>query len=301
MNRISRVDLFLEVVKQNSFTAAAKCLNLSAPAVSKQVQALEKQLGVKLLNRTTRQVTLTEEGAVYAQRAGRALEDLHEAERAILELKECPLGKLKINVPLSFGIGYLSKPIADFAIKYPEVVIDVDYDDRRVDMIAEGYDVVIRIGSLPDSSLIARKLAQCPLLVCASPAYLKKQGLPVSPADLVSHRGIVYTKHDNRAIWKFTDASNRISKVTINRDFASNNAEAMVQACLQGVGVALLPIFSVAVYLESKHLVHILKDFRSYPEPAIYALFAQNRYQSTKIRLFIDWMIEKCNDLPWVR
>ena len=171
MNHISRVDLFLEVAKQRSFTAAAKCLNLSGPAVSKQVQTLENQLGVKLLNRTTRQVTLTEEGAIYAERAGQALEDLHEAERQILELKDCPVGKLRINVPLSFGIAYLSRPIVDFANRYPEVVMDVNYDDRRVDMIAEGYDVLVRIGSLEDSSLIARKLADSPIILCASPDY----------------------------------------------------------------------------------------------------------------------------------
>ena len=299
MDHISRVDLFLEVVKQRSFTAAAKCLNLSGPAVSKQVQALENQLGVKLLNRTTRQVSLTEEGAIYAERAAQALEDLHEAERQILELKECPVGRLKINVPLSFGIAYLSKSIATFAIRYPEVKIDVDFDDRLVDMIAEGYDVQVRVGSLQDSSLVARKLAECPLVLCASPDYLKIHEPLASPKDLASHRGIVYTKHDNRAVWQFIDANGDISKENINRDFAANNAEAMVAACLQGAGIALMPIFSVATHLQTGQLVQVLKHYQTHPEPAIYAMFPKNRHLSTKLRLFVDHLIETCKNLPW--
>ena len=301
MNHLSRVDLFLAVVKQRSFTGAAKCLNLSGPAVSKQVQALENQLGVKLLNRTTRQVTLTEEGAMYAERAGRALEDLHEAERRIQELKECPLGKLKINVPLSFGIAYLSQAIAEFAIRYPEVVMEVDMDDRHVDLIAEGYDVVIRIGHLKDSSLIARKLAQCPLILCASPAYLAEHGMPRHPDDLALHRGIVYTRHDNRTQWRYRDQHGQSGKVNLNRDFTSNNAEPMVQACLQGVGIALLPIFSVAAHIQSNRLQPVLPSYQSDPESAIYALYAQNRHLSTKLRLFVDAMVEHCRTLPWVK
>lgn len=299
MNHISRVDLFLEVAKQRSFTAAAKCLNLSGPAVSKQVQTLENQLGVKLLNRTTRQVTLTEEGAIYAERAGQALEDLHEAERQILELKDCPVGKLRINVPLSFGIAYLSRPIVDFANRYPEVVMDVNYDDRRVDMIAEGYDVLVRIGSLEDSSLIARKLADSPIILCASPDYLKTHDQLVTPDDIDSHRGIVYTKHDNRALWQYIEKDGNIKKINFNRDFSANNAEVMVEACLQGTGIALLPVFSVAAHLQSGELVHILKHYRTYPEPAIYAVFPRNRYLSTKLRLFINHLVENCKKLPW--
>ncbi len=299
MGSLSRIELFLEVVRQSSFTAAAKCLNLSAPAVSKQVQALENELGVKLLNRTTRQVTLTEEGAIYAQRAGRALEDLHEAERQILELKESPVGKLKINVPLSFGIAYLKKPIAEYALRYPDVVVDVDFDDRRVDMIAEGYDAVVRIGSLEDSSLVARKLADCPILLCASPEYLQQHDQLHTPDDLANHRGIVYTKHDNRALWQFSDGNEAVRKVNLNRDFAANNAEAMVEACIQGLGIALLPVFSVATQLQSGRLVHILKQYRTFPEPAIFAIFPSNRYLSTKLRLFIDHLVEHCKRLPW--
>jgi DNA-binding transcriptional LysR family regulator len=181
MSQLSKVAAFIEVAKHESFAAAARSLGLTGPAVSKQVQALEEQLGVKLLYRTTRKVSLTEEGALYFERARKALEDLDEAEQQIQELKACPTGKLKINAPSSFGNQYLAKPITEFAKLYPDVELDVDFDDRWVDVIGEGYDVVIRIDALEDSSLIARKLASCPIALCASPNLLKSKGHPKHP------------------------------------------------------------------------------------------------------------------------
>ncbi len=299
MDNLSRVDIFLEVVKQNSFSAAAKCLNMSAPAVSKQVQALENQLGVKLLNRTTRQLMLTEEGALYADKAKRALDDLHEAERQILDLKTCPTGLLRVNAPFSFGTQYLTQPIAAFAKQYPDVVMDVSFDDRYVDVIAEGYDVVVRIGALKDSSLVARKLADCPILLCASPEYFTQQAGIQSPDDLTKHQGIVYSKHDNRAEWQYIDPKGKINKVRLNRDFIANNAEAMLQACLQGLGLAVLPIFTAATYLNAGQLIHVLPEYKTHPALAIHVVYPQNRYLSTKVRLFIDWLVEASKALPW--
>ncbi len=290
MENLSRVDIFLQVVKQNSFSAAARYLNMSAPAVSKQVQALEHQLGVKLLNRTTRQLTLTEEGALYADRAKRAMDDLREAERQILDLKSCPTGLLRVNAPLSFGIQYLTEPIAAFAKQYPDVVVEVNFDDRFVDVIAEGYDVVVRIGTLKDSSLVARKLADCPILLCASEQYLSKHPSIKSPQDLTDHNNIVYSKHGNRAEWQYIDKNNKINKVNLNRSFAANNAEAMLAACLQGLGVAQLPIFAAKPYLTCGELVTIFSDYKTHPEPGIYVLYPQNRYLSARVRLFIDWL-----------
>jgi len=299
MNNLSRVDIFLEVVKQNSFSSAASCLNMSAPAVSKHVQTLENQLGVKLLNRTTRQLTLTEEGALYADKAKRAMDDLHEAERQILDLKTCPTGLLRVNAPFSFGAQYLTEPIAAFAKQYPDVLMDVSFDDRYVDVIAEGYDVVIRIGALEDSSLIARKLADCPVLLCASPEYLSQQHVIQSPEHLSEHKGIVYSKHDNRAEWQYIDQNGKANKVQLNRNFIANNAEAMLEACLQGLGLAVLPIFTAANYLNTGQLKHVLPEYQTYPAQSIYVVYPQNRYLSTKVRLFIDWLIESSKKLPW--
>ncbi|MFC3050695.1 LysR family transcriptional regulator [Kordiimonas pumila] len=299
MDHISRVGLFLEVVKHQSFAGAARSLGMTGPALSKQVQALEDRLGVRLLNRTTRQVTLTEQGALYSDRARKALEDLDEAERQLQELKACPTGVLRVNAPMSFGKQHLSKPIAEFAGWYPDVAMEIDFDDRHIDMIAEGYDVVVRIGALKDSSLIARKIASCPILLCASPGFIEKYGMPKTPADISQYRGVIYTRHGTLNDWQFKDKAGTVGSVTLKKSFGANNAAMMLEACLQGVGLAMLPIFTAIEHLQSGELVQLLPDYTSWPERGIYVVFPQNRHQSTKVRLFVDWLTEVGKSLPW--
>ncbi|MBL4890811.1 MAG: LysR family transcriptional regulator [Rhizobiaceae bacterium] len=299
MDHISRVGLFLEVVKHQSFAGAARTLGLTGPALSKQVQSLEDQLGVRLLNRTTRQVTLTEEGAIYSERARKALEDLAEAEQQIQERKANPTGVLRINAPMAFGRHYLTQPIAAFAKKYSDLQMEVDFDDRLVDVIGEGYDVVVRIGAMEDSSLIARKLAPCPLILCASASYLEQYGRPKTPKDLSNYPAIIYTRHGNENRWRYQDSNSKISTTALKQSFAANNAEMMLEACLQGLGMTILPIFAVATYLKSGQLVEIFPDHRSYPERGLYATFPQNRHLSIKVRLFVDWLSECSKAFPW--
>ena len=272
---------------------------MSGPAVSKQVQALEKYLGVRLLNRTTRSVTLTDEGALYLERAGKALEDLEEAERRIQELQECPTGRLKINAPMSFGNQYLTGPIAQFAKRYPDVDLEVDFDDRWVDVVREGFDVVVRIGLLEDSSLIARRLGSCPLVLCASPAYIEQHGSPESPAAVADLPALIYSQHGQSEDWRYRSADGERGSVRLLRRFAANSAEMQRAACLEGVGLSLMPIFSVAEQLASGELVQILPQYTTWPERGIHALFPQNRYLSTRVRLFIDWLSECSNEFPW--
>lgn len=299
MTQISKIAVFLAVVKHESFAAAARDMGLTGPALSKQVQALEDQLGVRLLHRTTRQVTLTEEGAIYHERARKALEDLNEAERQIQDLKSAPAGLLKVNAPMSFGVQYLTKPIAAFAKKYPDVQLHVDFDDRRVDVIGEGYDVVIRIGALEDSSLIARKLAPCPIILCASPRYIAQHGLPEKPDTLGDYPAILFNKHDHSQEWHYTDTKGRKSSVKMQNTMSANTAEMMLEACLEGIGIALLPMFSAATYLNAGQLIRVLPDYNTSPERDIHAIFPQNRHLSTKTRLFIDWLSQSCKALPW--
>ncbi len=299
MDHVSRVGLFLEVVKQQSFAGAARQLGMTGPAITKQVQALEQQLGVRLLHRTTRQVTLTEEGALYSERARKALDDLQEAEYQIQDLTLRPTGLLKVNVPMSFGAQYLAKPIAAFAQQYSQVRLEVEFDDRWVDVIGEGYDVVVRIGSLEDSSLVARQLARCPILLCATPHWLQQHGLPASPERLKNLPAIVYSKQDNLAEWRYQSPAGVVGSVSLKRNFSANNAEMMLQACLQHLGVALLPIFTVFPYLSSGQLVQILPEYSTYPERNIYAMFPHNRYLSTKTRLFVECLLHSCKTLPW--
>lgn len=299
MDHVSRVGVFIEVAKRESFAGAARALGTTGPAISKQVKSLEDKLGVKLLNRTTRHVSLTEEGAVYFERARKALEDLSEAEHQIQELKACPTGKLKINAPMSFGRQFLVQPIASFAKKYPDIELEVDFDDRWVDIIEEGYDVVIRIAVLEDSSLIARKLASCPIVLCASKSLVKEFGLPSSPDALAAYPGIVYTRHSQSEDWRYQGPDGNIGFQNLSRNFAANSGEMGLEACLQGIGVALLPIFGAAQYLESGELLELLPEYKTYPERGIYAVFPKNRYLATRVRLFVDALTQCSEEFPW--
>jgi DNA-binding transcriptional LysR family regulator len=299
VDHISRVGVFLEVVKSESFAGAARSLGLTGPAISKQIKSLEDQLGVKLLSRTTRHVGLTEEGAIYFAKARQALADLDEAEQQIQELKACPTGKLKVNAPMSFGTQFLTRPIAAFAEQYPEVELEIEFNDRWTDVVGEGFDVVIRIGSLEDSTLIARKLAPCPIILCAGKKLIEKYGLPESVEQLSDYPGIIYNMHTQKEEWRYRDSNDVIGTQTLNRNFAANTAEMQLEACLHGLGVSLLPIFSAAAYLESGQLVALLPGYSTYPELGIYAMYPQNRYLSTRTRLFVDWLSNASEDFSW--
>ncbi len=299
MDHLSRIGIFLEVVKCESFAGAARSLGLTGSAISKQVQSLENKLGVKLLNRTTRHVGLTEEGAIYFEKARQALEDLNEAEQHIQELKACPTGKLKVNAPMSFGTQFLTQPIAAFAEQYPEVELDIEFNDRWADIAGEGIDVAIRIGVLEDSTLIARKLAPCPIILCAGKKLIEKYGLPDSAGELSDYPGIAYNMHTQKEEWRYRDAANAIRTQTLNRNFSANTAEMQLAACLRGLGVALLPAFSAETHLKSGDLVALFPEYPTFPETAIYALYPQNRYLSTRTRLFIDWLSNASKDFSW--
>jgi DNA-binding transcriptional LysR family regulator len=299
MDHISRVGVFLQVVKYESFAGAARALGMTGPAISKQVQSLEDKLGVKLLNRTTRHVSMTEEGAIYFDRARKALEDLEEAEQQIQELKACPTGKLKVNAPTSFGIQFLTKPIASFAQQYPDVELEIDFSDRWVDVSAEGYDVVVRIASLQDSNLIARKLAPCPIVLCAGQTLIDKHGLPDSVAALADYPAVVYNQHAQKEEWRYKDENDQVRGITLNRNFAANTAEMQLEACLQGLGISLLPMFTAHAHIESGALVEICPEYQTYPERGIYAMYPQNRYLSTRTRLFIDWLSDASSQFSW--
>ncbi|MFT5275769.1 MAG: DNA-binding transcriptional LysR family regulator [Saprospiraceae bacterium] len=299
MDHISRVGVFLQVVKYESFAGAARALGITGPAISKQVQSLEGQLGVKLLNRTTRHVSLTEEGAIYFDRARKALEDLEEAQQQIQELKACPTGKLKVNAPMSFGTQFLTKPIASFAQQYPDVELEIDFSDRWVDVLAEGYDVVVRIASLEDSNLIARKLAPCPIVLCAGAKLIEKLGLPDSVDALSDYPAVVYNQHGQKEEWRYKDSNDEIKALALNRRFAANTAEMQLEACLQGLGIAVLPIFSAHAHLVSGALIQVFPEYKTYPERGIYAMYPQNRYLSTRTRLFIDWLCDARAQFSW--
>jgi DNA-binding transcriptional LysR family regulator len=300
MDHISRIGVFIAVVKAGSFAGAALSLGITSSAVSKQIQNLEQDLQVKLLNRTTRNVSPTEEGTLYFERAARALEDLKEAEDEINELKSRPRGPLKISLPQSLGVKYFGDAIARFAARYPEVELDVSLDDRFVDVAGEGFDLVLRIGSLKDTSLIARRLAACPFVLCASPAYLRAHGTPQRPADLAEHNTLVFTGNRGPHEWRFTNEAGETDHVALQGGFKADAGEMLCKAALHDVGIVLLPIFYVAEHLESRRLQHVLPEFETAPARDIYAVFPPSRFQSTRLRLFVDHLVAAAKQLPWL-
>lgn len=300
MDHISRVGVFIAVVKAGSFSGAALALGITSSAVSKQIQNLEQDLQVKLLNRTTRNVSPTEEGTLYYERAARALEDLKEAENEINELKSRPRGPLKISLPQSLGIKYFGDAIATFAAQYPEVELDVSLDDRLVDVAGEGFDLVVRISSLSDTSLIARRLAKCPLVLCASPTYLAANSTPKSPADLIQHNVLAFTGNRGPHEWRYENRSGETGQVSLNGNFKADSGAILCRAALQDIGIVILPVFYVSEYLESGDLQVVLPDLTTSPKREIFAVFPPNRFQSTRLRLFVDSLVATAKTLPWV-
>ena len=290
MDNLSRIGIFIEVAKHESFAVAARELGITSSAVSKQVQNLEHDLKVKLLNRTTRKVTLTEEGALFFERANHALEDIREATEQLNELKEKPRGSLRISIPTALGTQYLKKPIAEFAKMYPDVIMDVQFEDRLINIAEEGFDIVLRIGTLTDSSLIARKLAPYPIFLCASPEYLKKNGTPKTPEDLAKYNVLAYTRNKGAHEWRYRSIKGEEGVVGLSSSFKCDSAEMMVEAACSGIGIMISPVFFTSKEIESGRLVTILNDYKTTPERNLYAIFSPNRYLSTRLRLFIDHM-----------
>ena len=301
MDHVSRVGVFIAVVKAESFAGAARALGITSSAVSKQVQNLEQDLQVKLLNRTTRNVSVTEEGAVYYERASRALEDLQEAQEQIYELKSRPRGPLKISLPQSLGIKYFGQAIASFAAEYPEVELDVSLDERFVDIVNEGFDLALRIGSLKDTSLIARRMASCPFVLCASASYLEKNGAPKKPDDLAHHNVLAFTGNSGLHEWRYKDADGQIGQIGLNVNFRSDSGDILCRAAQEGVGITILPIFYVAEHIENQKLYPVLPNYVTWPNRDIYVVFQPNRFQSTRLRLFVDQLVLTCKQLPWER
>jgi DNA-binding transcriptional LysR family regulator len=298
MDMLSRIGIFIEVARQESFAAAARELGITSSAVSKQVQNLEFELKTKLLNRTTRKVSMTEEGALFFERAARALEDIREAREQLNELKAAPRGLLKVSVPMALGLQYLKAPIAEFARMYPEVTLDIQFDDRLIDIAEEGFDVVIRIGVLKDSSMIARKLAPCPIYVCASPDYLEARGTPQTPEDLAKgHNVLAYTRNKGAQEWRYKGPDGREGVAGFTSNFRCDAAGMMIEGAVQGLGIIISPALFIKEELASGRLVPILSEYASWPERGLYAIFPPNRFLSTRLRLFIDHLDRFCGQV----
>ena len=300
MDRLDAMRAYTRVVESGSYAEAARQLGLTRSAVSKAVTELEHHLGSRLLDRTTRRVTPTEAGRAYHERVAGILADVEETEAAISRLHDEPKGLLKVNAPMSFGTLFLSSAIADFMVAYPELRIEAIMNDRFIDPLEEGVDVTVRIGVLQDSSLIARKLAPARRVLVASPGYLKKHGVPASPADLADHRALNFGHASGQQRWQLQNGGEVVS-VPIDAALCSNNGDVLRAAALNGNGITLLPTFLVGPDIAAGRLSLVLPD---HPPVGlgIYALYAPNRYLAAKTRVFVDFLSARFGERPdWDR
>jgi DNA-binding transcriptional LysR family regulator len=292
--------VFVKVVEGSSFAAAARHFGMSPAMVSKHVQTLEERLGVRLLNRTTRRVGTTEVGQNYYEHCVRILSELEEAERAAGDLQTAPRGLLRISASVSFGMRHLAPAIADYLSTYPDVSIELSLDDPYVDLLEERFDVAIRLGRLADSSLMARKLGSVEIMLCASPAYLKKNGTPKTPGDLVNHNCLVYTYATPQSGWHFVDHSGHEEVVRISGRFLANSGDALLTLALKDAGVILAPDYIVENELKSGHLIRLLPGYRTVETP-VHAVYPHGRYLSAKTRTFIDFIAARFGHLQQSR
>ncbi len=297
LDNLAAMAVFARVVEDRSFTRAAGALGCSKSAVSKAVSQLEDRLGARLLNRTTRRLALTEAGTAYYERAARILAEAAEADSAVSALQDEPRGTLRVNAPMTFGQRHLAPAIGAFLKHYPELRLDITLTDRFVDLIGEGYDVAVRIAALPDSSLIAAKLAPNRRVVCASPGYLARAGTPHHPQDLRKHNCFGYTYQVTGDSWRFMGPRGPTT-VRVTGTLTANNGEILKAAMREGLGLAPVPTFSVADELKSGELVIVLPDYID-AETSVYAVYPQSRHLSAKVRAFVDFLRQRFGPEPY--
>ena len=297
MDNLTGMAVFAAVVEAKSFSAAAGRLGMSKSAVSKQISRLEDRLGARLLNRTTRRLSLTEVGETFYGHCVRVLQEADAAEQAVSELSDEPRGRLRINAPTSFGIIHLARAVPDFMARYPELRIDLSLTDRFVDLVDEGFDVAIRITQMADSSLIARRLAPCRHVVVASPDYLATIGPPETPADLSHHNCLRYTLHGQESHWRF-DGPGGPADIAVEGSFGSDNGEMLMAAAEAGLGVLMVPTFIAAEALRHGRLKPVLGAYQM-PDTGINAVFPHRRHLSPKVRAFVDFLAGRFGDPPY--
>jgi len=292
---LNEIAVFARVVQTGSFTAAAAALHMPKSTVSRKVTELESRLQARLLQRTTRQLNLTDAGRTYYAYCARIVAEIDEAELAIGRLQETPRGLLRVTIPLNFTT--LWPVLTDFAKRCPEVTLDVVSTDRQVDLVSEGFDVAIRAGKLADSSLIARPLASVQRIVMASPRYLKRRGRPRVPADLEKHDALAFGVGATPTTWQLQSGSTTVS-IDIKPRFTINDLDALRQAACADLGVTLLPIFLGVEEARLRRLERILKEWSSVPN-VIHAVYPSTRHLSPKVRAFVEHLQEKFTPPPW--
>lgn len=288
MDKLNAISVFCKVIETQSFTQAANQQNISVAMASKLVSQLEEHLKTRLLQRTTRKIVPTEAGMLYYQRCQAILLDLSEADSSISNMATSLQGNLLISVPHDFGLLYISPNLPKFIELHPNLHVEIEFEDKRVDLVAEGYDLALRIGYMQDSSLVARKISSSPMHFVASPSYLEARGTPFTPDDLEYHQGLLYKSSLNQVHWQSTKA-NQIQRYKIQSKVVSNNGMALLEMTKAGLGISNSPSFFVKDALASGELVEILSEYKQKPLD-IYVVYPNRRHLPAKVRAFIEFL-----------
>ena len=288
MDKLNAISVFCKVIETQSFTQAANQQNISVAMASKLVSQLEEHLKTRLLQRTTRKIVPTEAGMLYYQRCQAILLDLSEADSSISNMATSLQGNLLISVPRDFGLLYISPNLPKFIELHPNLHVEIEFEDKRVDLVAEGYDLALRIGYMQDSSLVARKISSAPMHFVASPSYLEARGTPLTPDDLEYHQGLLYKSSLNQVHWQSTKA-NQIQRYKIQSKVVSNNGMALLEMTKAGLGISNSPSFFVKEALASGELVEILSEYKQKPLD-IYVVYPNRRHLPAKVRAFIEFL-----------
>lgn len=288
MDKLNAISVFCKVIETQSFTQAANQQNISVAMASKLVSQLEEHLKTRLLQRTTRKIVPTEAGMLYYQRCQAILLDLSEADSSISNMATSLQGNLLISVPRDFGLLYISPNLPKFIELHPNLHVEIEFEDKRVDLVAEGYDLALRIGYMQDSSLVARKISSSPMHFVASPNYLESRGTPLTPDDLEYHQGLLYKSSLNQVHWQSTKA-NQIQRYKIQSKVVSNNGMALLEMTKAGLGISNSPSFFVKEALASGELVEILSEYKQKPLD-IYVVYPNRRHLPAKVRAFIEFL-----------
>ena len=290
MNELSAMQAFCKVARTNSFSDAAREMGLSKAVVSRRVGELEDSLGIRLLNRTTRRVSLTDAGLAYLVRSQRILDDLNELQETTRSLSETPTGLLRVTAPDTFGQVKIASLLKRFLRQHPNVSVQLDLTNRYVDIVEEGFDLAIRIGKLKDSSLFSRKILRSRVYACASPAYIEEFGEPALPSDLEPHTCITYKDRSLRFDWRFKKGTQEFI-VSVADRVQVNSYDAAYRMVRDGLGIALLPDYLIEEDISAGRLLHLLSSYR-YRNDDVHAIFPHKHYMSPKVRTFIEYLAD---------
>lgn len=297
MDRFADLSMFVAVVDSGGISAAAERLGVAKSAVSRRLADLEGRLGAQLLRRTTRRLTLTDSGRAFHERAKNILADLEEAEQSVSQAHGALRGRLKVALPLAYGIRHVGPLITEFMALHPAVEFDLDFNDRRIDLMQEGFDLAIRVARLPDSSLIARRLAPVPSALCASPDYLARHGTPARAADLAGHAALVYSNLANPDTWNFIGPEGQPGSVKVPVRLRANNGEFLTGAAIAGQGIILHPTFYLDEAIRAGQLAPLLTD-HAWPQVNAYAVYPPTRHLSRRVRALVDFLAERLAGQP---